>query len=793
MDYTMLDFDKTYGCSNFTENSLEAVRFAVASAGEFGHTYVGTEHILLGLVHDDSSAAMDILRRFAVTYSGVYSRICETIGRGEKTTLTTAMFTPAAKRCIRLAKKTACDISKTKVGTEHILYALLNQQNSTARGILYDLNCSISKLYEGCSEAVEKSSLAAERQQGAKLVNLEKFGFDMVRRASVKGYDPCLMRDKELERLIEILLRRQKNNPCLIGEAGVGKTAIVEALASKLASGNVPASLRGIRLYSISLTQLLAGAKYRGDFEERLKACIDEASASKDVVLFIDEIHMLMGAGAAEGAIDAANILKPMLSRGEIRVIGATTFDEYRKTIEKDKALERRFSSITVEEPTEETAITMLLGIKKKYELHHGVSISDSAVKAAVELSARMLPARRLPDKAIDVLDEACSKVKLRHYNENALQNNLSKSFSGYVNGAISKESYFAELSKEAFRSSVLPVVGEEDILAAVSAQSSVPQSVGTVPDLSAMEKELSRTVIGQPEAIAALISAMKRSNSGLRDANRPIASLIFSGPSGVGKTSLAKALAMEVFGSEDSLIRFDMSEFSEKHSVSRLIGSPPGYVGFDEGGELTESVRKRPYSAILFDELEKAHFGVRALLLQLLDNGFLTDSSGRKVSFKNTIVIMTTNVSSKANASCGFGASSIQSAPRDSLSKTFSYELMNRVDAVCPFSKLSQPDCVKIADKCLNELKLRAEAAGTRIIFDESVAMKIADSAQSDSYGAREIKREIVRRIEDPLADAMIKGSKQIYCFAGDKGIELNEYSDTAENKERQTADISS
>lgn len=793
MDYTMLDFDKTYGCSNFTENSLEAVRFAVASAGEFGHTYVGTEHILLGLVHDDSSAAMDILRRFAVTYSGVYSRICETIGRGEKTTLTTAMFTPAAKRCIRLAKKTACDISKTKVGTEHILYALLNQQNSTARGILYDLNCSISKLYEGCSEAVEKSSLAAERQQGAKLVNLEKFGFDMVKRASVKGYDPCLMRDKELERLIEILLRRQKNNPCLIGEAGVGKTAIVEALASKLASGNVPASLRGIRLYSISLTQLLAGAKYRGDFEERLKACIDEASASKDVVLFIDEIHMLMGAGAAEGAIDAANILKPMLSRGEIRVIGATTFDEYRKTIEKDKALERRFSSITVEEPTEETAITMLLGIKKKYELHHGVSISDSAVKAAVRLSVRMLPARRLPDKAIDVLDEACSKVKLRHYNENALQNNLSKSFSGYVNGAISKESYFAELSKEAFRSSVLPVVGEEDILAAVSAQSSVPQSVGTVPDLSAMEKELSRTVIGQPEAIAALISAMKRSNSGLRDANRPIASLIFSGPSGVGKTSLAKALAMAVFGSEDSLIRFDMSEFSEKHSVSRLIGSPPGYVGFDEGGELTESVRKRPYSAILFDELEKAHFGVRALLLQLLDNGFLTDSSGRKVSFKNTIVIMTTNVSSKANASCGFGASSIQSAPRDSLSKTFSYELMNRVDAVCPFSKLSQPDCVKIADKCLNELKLRAEAAGTRIIFDESVAMKIADSAQSDSYGAREIKREIVRRIEDPLADAMIKGSKQIYCFAGDKGIELNEYSDTAENKERQTADISS
>lgn len=402
-----------------------------------------------------------------------------------------------------------------------------------------------------------------------------------------------------------------------------------------------------------------------------------------------------------------------------------------------------------------------------------------------------MLPARRLPDKAIDVLDEACSKVKLRHYNENEVQNKLSKSFSGYVNGAISKENYFAELSKEAFRESVLPVVEEEDILAAVSAQSSVPQSAGTVSDIAAMEAELSRTVIGQQKAVAALISAMKRSGSGLRDPNRPIASLIFSGPSGVGKTSLAKALAKAVFGSEDSLIRFDMSEFSEKHSVSRLIGSPPGYIGFDEGGELTESVRKRPYSAVLFDELEKAHSGVRAVLLQLLDNGFLTDSSGRKVSFKNTIVIMTTNVSSKANASCGFGASSSQSAPRDSLSKTFSYELMNRADAVCPFSKLSQADCVKIADICLGELKSRAEAAGTKIAFDESVAEKIAASAQSDSYGARETKREIVRQIENPLADAMIKGSKQIYCFVGDKGIELSEHSDTAQNKQKVTADI--
>ncbi len=787
----MLDFDKTYGCSNFTENSLEAVRFALASASEFGHTYVGTEHILLGLVHDDGSAAMDILRRFSVSYSAVYSRICETIGRGEKTSLTSAALTPAAKRCVRLAKKTACDISKTKVGTEHILYALLNQQNSTARGILYDLNCSISKLYEGCAQAVEKSTLAAQRQDERKLTSLEKYGFDMVKTAAVRGYDPCIMRDNELERLTEILLRRQKNNPCLIGEAGVGKTAIVEAFASRLASGNLPESLRGIRLYSLSLTQLLAGAKYRGDFEERLKACIDEASAVKDVVLFIDEIHMLMGAGAAEGAIDAANILKPMLSRGEIRVIGATTFDEYRKTIEKDKALERRFSPITVEEPSEDTAVAMLMGLKKKYEAHHGVAISDSCIKSAVSVSVRMLPHRRLPDKAIDVLDEACSRVKLRYYNETSRQPKLSRSFSCYVNGEISKESYFAELSKEAYRESLIPEVSEKDILAAASSQSSIPQNAGRVCDISAIESELKQSVIGQDEAIGALTSALKRSGSGLRDPNRPIASFIFSGPSGVGKTSLALALAKAVFGSEDSLIRFDMSEFSEKHSVSRLIGSPPGYVGCDDGGELTESVRKRPYCAVLFDELEKAHTAVRALLLQLLDSGSLTDSLGRRVSFKNTIIILTTNISAKENIACGFGAQSEPTAPRDALSKTFSCELVNRIDAVCPFSRLSQSVCVDIAKKCLNQLRERAFAAGTDFSYDESVADEIALCAKSESYGARMIKREIVRQIENPLADAMLNGSKQIFCSVGSKGIVLGDRRDANESNEREVANI--
>lgn len=769
----MLDFDKNFGLGNFTESALSAVRASVGEAGKLGHTYIGTEHLLLGILDDEASAASCILKRFKVDRQTVFDRICDMIGIGEKTTLTTASFTPAVKRCIRTAKKISCEVSKTRAGTEHLLYGILNQQNSTARGILYDLNCNISRLSAGCSEAVEKSAIFGEtgEKERPRPVNLEKYGFDMVKKAEEKGYDPCIGRDSELERLIGILLRRQKNNPCLVGEAGVGKTAIVEALASRIADRSLPDELCGISLYSLSLTQLLAGAKYRGDFEERLKACIDEAGGNSNIILFIDEIHMLMGAGAAEGAIDAANILKPMLSRGELRVIGATTFDEYRKTIEKDKALERRFSCIRVEEPDEKTAVSMLTAIKGRYEAYHGVIISDEAVSAAVGLSSKHIKGRQLPDKAIDVMDEACSLVKLRQFNQSAANNELSGSFEEFVSGKISGENYLSRLSEEARRRCSTPTVTPADILSSVTIQAAIPQESFIINDLQRIESCLKNAVKGQDQAISAVISALRRYGSGLNDGSKPIASLIFSGPTGVGKTSLAAALSKAMFGSDDAMLRFDMSEFSEKHSVSRLIGAPPGYIGFDDGGELTERVRKKPYSLVLFDELEKAHREVIAILLQLLDNGFITDSSGRKVSFRNTVVIMTTNAASSETRLCGFGKAAEAARPREALTKTFSHELLNRIDAVCPFSELSEQVCIGIAADCVEKLGRRAAKAGVGMAVEEAVYNAVCEKSRYKVFGAREIKRVVQSEIENPLAEAIIAGAKEVFIRLSERG----------------------
>ena len=767
----MFEFNELYGNANFTDNALRAISCGIRKAGQLGHTYVGTEHLLLGLLNGDN-AAQAILARFSVTYRAVEQKISELIGTGEPTVVTGSQLTPAAKRCIRFAKRTACDVSNTKVGTEHILCAILNQQNSTARSILFDLNCNISKLYTSAGEAVEKSAVLGQQKEVQRLTHLEKYGFDMVDRAKKAGYDPCVERDAELTRMIEILLRRSKNNPCLVGEAGVGKTAIVEALATKIAHGEVPSALIGKRIYSLSLTSLLAGAKYRGDFEERLKTCVEDASRTGDVILFIDELHTLVGAGAAEGAIDAANILKPMLARGELRLIGATTYDEYRKTVEGDKALERRFCVIRVNEPTQEAAIKMLTRLKTKYEQHHKVVIEDAAIEAAVALSARYITDRYLPDKAIDIIDEACASVNLRDFTDAENRADLSSAFSDYVSGKITKESYFEELFKRTGNQHDAIHVTSRDVERIITLQTQIPQESLLAVRSEEIYKALSENIVGQPEAICSLISALKRSGTGLRSGDGPMAALMFSGPTGVGKTELARLLAKNLFGSEEALIRFDMSEFSERHTVSRLIGSPPGYIGHDSGGELTERVRKRPSSVLLFDELEKADREVSAILLQLLDTGFLTDSLGRKVSFKSCVVILTTNALSTKNTSCGFASAEVSDSARGGLSKVFSFELMNRLDAVCAFRRLTRSDCEQIAEMRLDELVTRAKSQGIDLELSAELPRAVVDNANFETFGAREIARVIAEKLENPLADLLLSGVSGRVMVTADGGV---------------------
>ncbi len=767
----MLEFNRLYGSANFTDSALAAISHGIMRAGQMGHTYVGTEHLLLGILNDGSSAAASILQRFSVSYSAVEKKISELIGTGEPTVVTGAQLTPAAKRCVRFAKRTAGEISDAKVGTEHILCAILNQQNSTARSILYDLDCNISRLYTTAGEAVEKSAALGRFGERQRLTQLEKYGFDMVERAARQGYDPCVEREPELERMIEILLRRGKNNPCLVGEAGVGKTAIVEALATKIANSDVPRPLLGKRIFSLSLTSLLAGAKYRGDFEERLKACVDEAINGDGVILFIDELHTLVGAGAAEGAIDAANILKPMLARGELRLIGATTYDEYRKTVEGDKALERRFCVIKVNEPSQPAAVKMLERLKPKYEQHHRVVIEKAAIEAAVSLSARYMTDRFLPDKAIDIIDEACASVKLKAFTRSKISGDLSSAFNDYVSGKIPKERYFDELFNRTSEPSSAIRVTADDVKSVIALQTEIPQDVFIAEKAELLYEKLSEKIIGQPEAVMSLAGAIKRSGSGLRAGEGPIAALMFSGPTGVGKTELARLLSENLFG-KDSLIRFDMSEFSERHTVSRLIGSPPGYVGFGQGGELTERVRRKPSCVLLFDEFEKADREVAALLLQLLDAGYLTDSNGRRVSFKNCVVILTTNAEAEKSSPCGFAGGSRAVSARSGLSKVFSFELMNRLDAVCSFRRLTRDDCIEIASMRLCELSERARKRGATLEFSDGVANEIVAAADFNRFGAREINRVIAEKIENPLADLLASGVRGKVAVGAQNGV---------------------
>lgn len=743
----MNDFELLYNSREFTQNAYKALSMSLAVAEELGHTYVGTEHMLLSLTKNSSSSAGALLLRCDVDSQAVTERIVAVVGRGERLKLTPSHFTPALKRCISLAKSFAEKTNALLVGSEHLLYAIMNEQNSTARLIVCELNPNALQMM---SDSVKK-----RKTPPSKPLYIEKYAFDMVEKARISGYDPCIGREDELLQMMSILIRRNKNNPCIVGEAGVGKTALVESLALRIAEGLVPEVLLSAKIYSLNLASLLAGAKYRGDFEERLKHCIDEAIQDKNIILFIDELHSVVGAGGAEGAIDAANILKPSLARGDLRVIGATTYDEYMKTIEYDKALSRRFRLIRLEEPDKCHAKEMLLSLRPKYESHHGVKITDEAINAAVELTDRQIFDRYLPDKAIDVLDEACSYVKLNSYDsEHTARKKLSQAFCDYVSGSLPKDAYFKQLSECAADKSFIPTVSESDIKRAVDIRSATPQTHLTGDKISSISQSLRDNIIGQDDAIDSLISCLKRACIGLNRQDKPLASLIFSGPTGVGKTELAKQLTLSLFGDKKSLIRFDMSEFNQAHTSSRLIGSPVGYVGCDRGGELTERVRRNPYSVVLFDELEKAHPDVINLLLQILDEAALCDSRGRTVSFKNCIVIMTTNAICKPT-SIGFASTKI--SDRANLSGSFSPEILNRVDGVCSFERLTKDSCKQIAEHLLCELKTKCETVGVKLSFSPDLPDYIGCKCDSRNFGARDIRRIVSDEVETPLCDLLL------------------------------------
>lgn len=800
-----------YNFKNFTAKATEALNFAINSAEKMGHTYVGSEHILLGLLKVGSGVAAIILNKNDVTADKLEEIITKVIGVGTPTALSPDYFTPRAKNVLSVATIGAKNLDKKLVGTEHILIAILSEGDNYAIRFLKQLGVDIAMLTTSALKAsgIELNNIdipddngdfttpKSVKNKSGNTPTLEKYGRDLSALAKSGKLDAVIGRNDEIERVVQILCRRTKNNPCLIGEPGVGKTAIAEGLALKLSEGDVPEILKNKRIISLDLTGMVAGTKYRGDFEERIKAVIDEVAASDDIVLFIDEVHNLIGAGAAEGATDAANILKPYLAKGELQLIGATTLAEYRKNIEKDAALERRFQPIIVNEPSPEDTIKILKGIKDKYEAHHKVKITDEAIDAAVKLSARYITDRFLPDKAIDLIDEAGSKVRLKNSKQPDNIKDMEieiENVESEKNSAIEsqnfekaaqlrdKENSLKELlksEKERWQESNVHysgVVEAETIAEIVSKWTQIPVNQLTEEEgqrLLNLEGVLHSRIVGQDEAVVSLSKAIRRGRVGLKDPNRPIGSFIFLGPTGVGKTELCKALAEAMFGSENAIIRIDMSEYMEKHTVSRLIGSPPGYVGFDEGGQLTEKVRRAPYSVVLFDEIEKAHPDVFNILLQVLDDGILTDSQGRKVDFKNCIIIMTSNIGARLitekKSAFGFGVSEndgekdyneIKNLVMTELKKTFRPEFLNRVDDTIVFRKLSEGDILIIAEKMLEKLTARLKGMEIEIEFDESTKKNIAKQGFDEVYGARPLRREIQSSIEDLISEKILDGS---------------------------------
>ena len=767
---------------------------------KLGQNFVGSEHMILALASVSDTTAYSILNNNGLDIAKVAHALKFILEPGGTVTREKDKYTETARQILEDAQAEAARLSSDEVGTEHLLLAILKVQSCVAVRLMQIEKINIQKVYIdilmtcGMDANAAKKEYASVKKKKAKLgvstPTLDKYSRDITMEARHGNLDPVVGREKEIQRVMQILSRRMKNNPCLVGEPGVGKTAVVEGIAYMISRGNVPDTVKGKRLLSLDISGMLAGSKYRGEFEDRIKKVIQEVMMSGDVILFVDELHTLVGAGDAEGAIDASNILKPSLSRGEIQMIGATTITEYRKYIEKDAALERRFQPVNVEEPTRDEAVDILKGLRSCYEQHHGVEISDEAVEAAVDLSVRYITDRFLPDKAIDLMDEACSRRRLGFSAQGIVQDRSvaelatldsdleTALISGNIEEAANIRHRQEELAKKTARSQLAGrhniIVGENDIADVVSVWTKIPVSKLTEKESKRLEKletELHKRVVGQEEAVSAVAKAIKRSRVGLKDPRRPIGTFLFLGPTGVGKTELSKALADVVFGSEDALIRVDMSEYMEKHSVSKLIGSPPGYVGFEEGGQLSEKVRTNPYSVILFDEIEKAHSDVFNILLQVLDDGHITDSQGRKVDFKNTIIIMTSNTGAQRiidPKQLGFVTvqddnkehEDMKKNVMDELKRTFKPEFLNRIDDIIVFHALSEKNVRDIAGLMLKELKNRVQAQmDIELKFTDNMKKYIFEKGYDKKYGARPLRRAIQTYVEDELAEAILAG----------------------------------
>ena len=787
----------------FTEKAIKVIMLAQEEARRLGHNFVGTEQVLLGLIGEGTGVAAKTLKSMGVTIKDAREQVEKIIGRGSGFVAVEIPFTPRAKKVLELSWDEARQLGHNYIGTEHLLLGLIREGEGIGTKVLENLGVDLNKCRSNVIKLLgetrtssTQTALAGNIQAKAKTPSLDEFGTDLTLAAQEQRLDPVVGREKEIERVIQILARRTKNNPILIGEPGVGKTAIAQGLAMKIVNSEVPDILENKKIVQLDMGLLVAGTKYRGEFEERLKKIMDEIRQAGNIILVIDEMHTLIGAGAAEGAIDAANILKPALSRGEIQVIGATTLDEYRKHIEKDSALERRFQMVLVEQPSVQETIEIIKGLKSKYEEHHKLKISDEAIVAATELSNKYITERFLPDKAIDIIDEAASRVRLNVSNlppegkelekelkatikqkEDAIRSQEFETASNLRNTEVQIKDKIREL-QDSWRSSQennKPTVGVEEVAQVISTITGVPVTKiteGESERLLKLEDTLHARVIGQNEAVIALSKAIRRARVGLKSPNRPIGSFIFSGPTGVGKTELAKALAEAVFGSEDNIVRVDMSEFMEKHSTAKLIGSPPGYVGYDDGGHMTEIIRKKPYSVVLFDEIEKAHPDVFNIMLQILDDGRLTDSKGRLISFKNTIIIMTSNVGASMITSTqklGFSVAGdekkdkyekLKDTVMEELKKAFRPEFLNRIDDIIVFAHLSKEEIREIVDLMLKDLFKRLDERELTIEVGDDVKDYLAKEGYSEAYGARPLRRVIQKKIEDVLAEEILTGN---------------------------------